>query len=98
MRKGLRVAPREPTEAMLDAAREWSRKKYGTPVGNDGATGCWQAMLDAATHDKCKADKSGEGGNDPQDCDWPGCGCDPYASEVIAAIEESGFKIAKADS
>jgi hypothetical protein len=29
----------------------------------------------------------------PQDCDWPCCGCDPYAEKVIAALEESGFAI-----
>jgi hypothetical protein len=40
--------PFEPTEAMLNAARDWSVKKYGIGVGNDGATGCWQAMLTAA--------------------------------------------------
>jgi hypothetical protein len=40
--------PRQPTEAMLNAARDWSRKKYGTPIGNDGAVGCWQAMLAAS--------------------------------------------------
>ncbi len=39
--------PREPTEAMLNAARDWSVAKYGRGVGNDGAIGCWQAMLDA---------------------------------------------------
>ena len=41
------AAMREPTEAMLDAARDWSREKYGKPIGNDGAIGCWQAMLAA---------------------------------------------------
>lgn len=40
--------PREPTEAMLNAARDWSVSKYGQGVGNADATGCWQAMLDAA--------------------------------------------------
>lgn len=25
----------------------------------------------------------------PQDCDWPGCGCDPYADKVLAALEEA---------
>jgi hypothetical protein len=39
---------REPTEAMLIAARDWSYAKYGKPIGNDAAIGCWQAMLDAA--------------------------------------------------
>jgi hypothetical protein len=38
----------------------------------------------------CKADRSGIGGNTPQDCDWPVCGCDPYADKVIAALQESG--------
>ena len=41
------TVPREPTEAMLDAARDWSAKKYGQPIGNDAARGCWAAMLAA---------------------------------------------------
>lgn len=45
---------------------------------------------------KCKADRSGAGGNTPQDCEWPGCGCDPYADKVIAALEESGALAAAA--
>ena len=27
---------------------------------------------------------------EPQDCDWPVCGCDPHASAVIEALQESG--------
>jgi len=42
------VVPREPSEEMLIAARDWSIKKYGTPIGDDAARGCWKAMLDAA--------------------------------------------------
>ena len=38
---------REPTEAQLIAARDWSLRRYGRPIGNDAAKGCWQAMLDA---------------------------------------------------
>lgn len=38
----------EPTEAMLTAARDWSAAKYGKPIGNDAAKGCWQAMHSAA--------------------------------------------------
>lgn len=34
-------------------------------------------------------------GTDPVDCDWPGCGCDPYASKVISAIEEAGWSFVK---
>lgn len=39
--------PIEPTEEMLIAARVWSYKKYGKPIGNGAATGCWRAMFDA---------------------------------------------------
>lgn len=28
---------------------------------------------------------------EPADCDWPVCGCDPYASKVISALQESGL-------
>lgn len=36
-----------PNEAMLNAARDWSHEKFGKPIGNDAATGCWQAMYTA---------------------------------------------------
>lgn len=26
----------------------------------------------------------------PQDCDWPICGCDPYANKVLNALQERG--------
>ncbi len=38
---------REPSEAMLNAARDWSVGRYGRGVGNDDAIGCWHAMVDA---------------------------------------------------
>ncbi len=44
---GTRIPAREPTEAMLIAARDWSYGKYGKPIGNDAAKGCWQVMFDA---------------------------------------------------
>jgi hypothetical protein len=44
-------AMREPTQEMLDAAREWSAKRYGKPLENDEAIGCWQAMCAAARGD-----------------------------------------------
>lgn len=44
----------------------------------------------------CKARRLGSaGGNDPVDCDWPFCGCDPYANRVMEAINESGYKISR---
>lgn len=45
------VVPRKPSEAMLIAARDWSYQKYGKPIGKDDATGCWQAMMEAAEND-----------------------------------------------
>lgn len=48
-RAALKSLAREPTEAMLNAARDWSAAKYGKPIGNDAAIGCWQAMFDART-------------------------------------------------
>lgn len=40
---------------------------------------------------KCAAARHGTaGGNDPVDCDWPVCGCDPQATKVIEALQESG--------
>jgi hypothetical protein len=37
----------------------------------------------------CAARRQGSaGGNDPADCNWPMCGCDPYADKVLAALQE----------
>lgn len=33
---------------------------------------------------------------EPQDCDWPFCGCDPHADRVLAALEESGHVVTRA--
>jgi hypothetical protein len=45
---------------------------------------------------QCTARKQGTpGGNDPADCDWPGCGCDPAANKILEAIDEAGFEITK---
>ena len=38
----------------------------------------------------CKARFANTGANDPQECDWPFCGCDPAAEKVIEALQESG--------
>lgn len=37
----------EPSEAMHHAARDWSRVKYGQPIGKDASDGCWRAMIAA---------------------------------------------------
>ena len=44
--EGFVLVPKEPTQAMLDSARDWSTKKYGKAVGNDGASGCYKAMIE----------------------------------------------------
>ena len=44
--EGFILVPKEPTQAMLDSARDWSTKKYGKAVGNDGASGCYKAMIE----------------------------------------------------
>lgn len=36
----------EPTSEQLNAAREWSLEKYGKPIGNEAAIGCWKAMIE----------------------------------------------------
>jgi hypothetical protein len=54
-----RKTPLMPTEAMLEAAQDWSHAKYGKPIGNDAAIGCWQAMLRASP---ASCDGSAEGG------------------------------------
>lgn len=42
---GYEIVLKEPDEKMLNAARDWSVDKYGRGVGNDGAEGCYKAML-----------------------------------------------------
>ena len=46
--RGWVMVPRGPTQVMLVAARDWSHSKYGKPIGNDAAIGCWGTMLVAA--------------------------------------------------
>ena len=53
--EGLVIVPKEPTERMLNDARDWSRKKYGKPIGNDAARGCWAAMAQNSADNTEKA-------------------------------------------
>jgi len=39
---------------------------------------------------QCKARHGGDP-VEPQDCDWPHCGCDPAADKVLAALHEEGY-------
>jgi hypothetical protein len=84
--------PSQPTEAMLNAARDWSRKKYGTPIGDDAATGCWLAMH-AASPVKPLSVCSRCGGKDP-DCYI--CGTVVSSTEgktkLIEPIDSAGMR------
>ncbi len=45
---------------------------------------------------ECAAHKQDtDGGNEPADCDWPLCGCDPAANKVLDALNEHGFELIK---
>lgn len=50
-----------------------------------------------ATTWKCKARACNMGDNDPAECDWPICDCDPAAERVKDALDECGFTIVKKD-
>lgn len=45
---GWQLVPKEPTQEMHNAARDWSVAKYGIGVGIDGSDGCYRAMLAGA--------------------------------------------------
>ena len=45
---GLQVVPEVAGESQMDAARDWSVRKYGVGIGDDAAHGCWTAMCAAA--------------------------------------------------
>lgn len=44
-------------------------------------------------HWECAASRAPAGfaGETPPDCDWPYCGCDPKASEVLDALAKQGY-------
>lgn len=44
---GWRIVPVEASDKQLESARDWSYVKYGKPIGNDAANGCWRCMVAA---------------------------------------------------
>lgn len=74
---------------------------HSSPGKENRFWGCSRAPCKAASEHLrgtrpwyCKALKAGSaGGNYPQDCDWPFCGCDPAANRAIEALEESGASV-----
>lgn len=88
-------------EQVKQTRRAWL-DQYGVPVSVEfahfaEAIGdlCAAAFAGVPQQFVCKARTANVGASDPQDCDWPVCGCDPYADKVIAAIQESGFSLVK---
>lgn len=87
------------TEKQVRAFLDHLVEKEHTFVKDEGE-GCFTidgcvnvaAALEAANGVlECAARRQGTaGGNDPIDCGWPICGCDPHADKVIEALQESG--------
>lgn len=46
--EGWKLVPVSADRAMLEAARDWSSRIYGKPIGNLAASGCYTAMLAAS--------------------------------------------------
>lgn len=46
--EGWQMVPVEPTQKMLDSARDWSIRINGIGIGNEQASGCYSALLAAA--------------------------------------------------
>ena len=46
---GWKLVPISPTKEQLDAARDWSVKKYGIGIGTEGAASCYKSMIGAIT-------------------------------------------------
>ena len=82
-------------EAERELARIWTKvdairaKQASKPTGS-----ALPVAVPSALSANCAARNGGTGANDPQDCDWPVCGCDPHADKVIAALQESGLMVA----
>lgn len=53
-------------------------------------------LRESPKHFDCAARRAGTaGGNDPAECDWPFCGCDPAATRVLGAIQDAGLVIVR---
>jgi hypothetical protein len=83
--EAINVARPEQTEAMdaIIPAAAWRK-----------IVDAHAAALYASAHPSwvCAARKQGSaGGNAPAECDWPTCGCDPYADRVIWSLKDQGL-------
>lgn len=93
-----RAATSRPSAPSRVDAEEAARKSYLEIYGSLGAgfpmfKRGYLAAMPSAPSWSCGA-RGSTGANDPQECNWPMCGCDPYADKVIAALQEHGCIIA----
>lgn len=78
------------TEEMLNAARDWSVKKYGIGIGNDAAIGCWTAMAAAAPQQHAQAalsdfeDAKGRRWRFGLRAEDAKCDLNPYGRNIVA--------------
>lgn len=78
----------EVTPEMLNAARDWSVKQYGKPIGNDAAIGCWLAMSAAApTRVGSHASQETAQPDDPE-CGHESCDCRTYCHRAAAPLAQ----------
>lgn len=78
----------------LDATheREWVAKYDRVlDILEAACTSASPARASARDEWKCRANRTAD---PPQDCDWPLCGCDPYAEKVVAALQEANLLVA----
>lgn len=68
-------------------------RKLGDALSDETLCGAiYDAMVAPLPVWECAARRS-VGANDPQDCNWPLCGCDDHANKVIETLNESGFYV-----
>jgi len=85
-----------PTDGELTLEEAEAHPEYRTPAEIVKYDRLWRGWRERALRAEkrvapepftCKAQRTAD---PPQDCDWPTCGCDPYADKVIESLQESG--------
>lgn len=77
----------QPSLRVLAKMCEASGLSLGAAKAREMATAVDEAL---AGQWKCAASIS-IGAHDPQECDWPVCGCDPAANKVIDGLADRGL-------
>lgn len=88
----------EARDVLQDVVRKLCQD-YGGNIGPSKGADAILAALTAAGFKlepkwECKAQKNpSPGGIEPQDCDWPWCGCDPAMEAILKELPEHGLTI-----